>query len=173
MTTIEVEKLCWRFFSEKGLPKKAIAGIMGNIKAESGFNPTNLENYYEKKLKMSDSTYTKKVDNGTYTNFVKDKAGYGLCQWTYWSRKEALKKYIDARGLSIGDAHPQLQYLYKELVTTFSKTYTKLTNKLITVTSATKIFCKEFENPANYDTVVKDRIKNAKAYYKKYKNYKW
>ena len=30
------------------------------------------------------------MDNGKYTNFIYDKAGYGLAQWTYWSLKKQL-----------------------------------------------------------------------------------
>ena len=56
---------------------------MDNLYAESGLNPMNLQNSYEKKLGMTDSQYTQAVDNGSYSNFVKDYAGYGLAQWTY------------------------------------------------------------------------------------------
>lgn len=51
---------------------------MGNLFAESGLNPKNLQNSYEKKLGYNDVTYTQAVDDGTYNNFVKDSAGYGL-----------------------------------------------------------------------------------------------
>jgi hypothetical protein len=39
---------------------------------------------------MNDASYTAAVDNGSYTNFTHDFAGYGLAQWTYWSRKQGL-----------------------------------------------------------------------------------
>jgi len=60
---------------------------MGNLYYESSLNSKNLQGTYEKKLNMTDESYTKAVDNKTYTNFIKDSAGYGLAQWTYWSRK--------------------------------------------------------------------------------------
>ena len=60
---------------------------MGNLYAESGLSPINLENYYENKLDMNDAEYTAAVDNSSYGNFVHDGTGYGLAQWTYWSRK--------------------------------------------------------------------------------------
>ena len=41
---------------EKGLNAYAIAGLMGNLYAESALNPRNLQNSYEKKLNMSDAT---------------------------------------------------------------------------------------------------------------------
>jgi hypothetical protein len=80
----------WEFFTSKGLNAFAAAGLMGNLYAESGLVPSNLQNSYEKKLGYTDATYTAAVDSGKYTNFVRDSAGYGLAQWTYWSRKQAL-----------------------------------------------------------------------------------
>jgi hypothetical protein len=53
---------------------------MGNIFAESAFRSQNLQNTFEKSLGMTDSEYTFSVDDNSYTNFVQDKAGYGLCQ---------------------------------------------------------------------------------------------
>ena len=79
------------------------AGLMGNLFAESGLNSTNLQNSYEKKLGYTDSIYTMAVDNGSYTNFIKDKAGYGLAQWTYWSRKQNLYNFAKESNASIGD----------------------------------------------------------------------
>lgn len=81
------EQIIWNYFKNKGFTDAGIAGLMGNLYAESGLRPTNLQNTFEKKLNYTDDSYTKAIDNGTYKNFVKDKAGYGLAQWTYWSRK--------------------------------------------------------------------------------------
>ena len=44
----------------------------------------------KKKLGFTDESYTEAVDNKTYKNFIYDKAGYGLVQWTYWSLKRDL-----------------------------------------------------------------------------------
>ena len=84
---------------------------MGNLYAESGLSPINLQNSYNTKLKYSDAAYTDAVDNGKYTNFVKDSAGYGLAQWTYWSRKQNLLNYAKSTGKSIGDLNMQLEFL--------------------------------------------------------------
>ena len=91
--------------------------MMGNLFAESALNPTNLQNSYENKLDYTDSTYTKAVDNGSYKNFVNDKAGYGIAQWTYWSRKEGLLNFAISQNKSIGDLNMQLDYLMQELNT--------------------------------------------------------
>lgn len=109
------ETVIWDFFKGKGLNDFAVAGLMGNLKAESNLRPDNLQNTYEKRLDLSDAEYTKAVDDGSYDNFVKDSAGYGLAQWTFWSRKEALLKFAQERGASIGDLQMQLDFLWKEL----------------------------------------------------------
>lgn len=80
-------KVIWDYFKEQGLNDYGIAGLMGNLYAESGLKPTNLQNTYEKKFGYTDAEYTAAVDQKIYTNFVNDSAGYGLAQWTYYSRK--------------------------------------------------------------------------------------
>ena len=84
------EEKIWKFLKSKGFTDFGVSGLMGNLYAESGLSPINLQNSYEKKLNFTDQSYTQAVDNGSYTNFVKDAAGYGLAQWTYWSRKQNL-----------------------------------------------------------------------------------
>lgn len=113
------DQIIWDFFTKEcGLNDYATAGIMGNLYAESGFNPRNLQNGFEKKLGMNDDQYTKAVDDGTYLKeaFFKDKAGYGLAQWTFWKRKNGLYEYIkNVKGKSIGDLRSQMEYLWKEI----------------------------------------------------------
>ena len=101
--TYSNEQIIWNYLKKQGLTDAGAAGLMGNLFAESGLSPINLQNSYEKKLGYSDDSYTKAVDNKTYSNFVKDKAGYGLAQWTYWSRKQNLLNYANSKGASIGD----------------------------------------------------------------------
>ena len=68
---------------------------------------------------MNDSQYTAAVDNGRYKNFARDKAGYGLAQWTYWTRKQNLLNYCKGKDKSIGDLNCQLEFLYSELTTSY------------------------------------------------------
>jgi hypothetical protein len=48
------EEKIWKFFKDKGLNDFAIAGLMGNLYAESGLRSNNLQNTYEKSLGMTD-----------------------------------------------------------------------------------------------------------------------
>lgn len=109
------EEIIWKYLKSKSLTDAGTAGIMGNLYAESGLNPKNLQNSYELKLGYNDDSYTQAVDNGTYTNFVYDSAGFGLAQWTYWSRKQALLQHMSQNNRSIGDLQGQLDFLFIEL----------------------------------------------------------
>ena len=146
-----------------------VAGLMGNLFAESGLNPKNLQNTYEKKLGYTDATYTAAVDNGTYTNFDRDSAGYGLCQWTYWTRKQALYAFCKAIGASIGDLDAQLRFLMKEL----SESFKSVLGVLMTTASvreASDIVLLQFERPAkmNDPTVQQKRAGYGQTYYNQF-----
>lgn len=159
-------KIIWDYLKAKGLNSFGIAGVMGNLYAESGLIPTNMQNSYEKKLGFNDVTYTAAVDNGSYDNFVQDKAGYGIAQWTYWSRKQGLLDAAKKAGKSIGDLGLQLDYLAKEL-----NSY-GLMNSLKnakSVREASDIVLLQFEKPRVQDEAVQQkRAGYSQTYYDKY-----
>ena len=136
----------WDYLIRKGLTPEGAAGLMGNLHHESGLRANNLQNSYEQSLGMDDATYTAAVDSGIYGNFVHDTAGYGLAQWTFWSRKEALLKYIRARGASIGDALAQLDFLLVELTGSYRPIWDVLTMTK-SVRDASNIVLLQFERP--------------------------
>lgn len=139
----------------------AACGIMANLYYESGFSSNNLQNTYEKKLGYTDSTYTAAVDSGKYTNFAKDSAGYGLCQWTYSTRKQGLLNYAKSKGVSIGDLTMQLEYFIKEITSgSFKTTINSIKNCSNDAAGAYKVaydMCSNFERPANTKTVSAQR----------------
>lgn len=140
---------------------------MGNLYAESGFKPTNLRNTYEKKLEYTDAAYTAAVDNGTYTDFVKDSAGYGLVQWTYWSRKQAPLEYAQSVSKSIGDLTMQLDFMWKEMQG-YKSMMTTL-NAATSVPQASNAALTQYERPADQsETVQKKRAGYGQTYYDKY-----
>lgn len=158
----------WKFLIEKGLSAAGAAGLMGNLYAESGLNPSNLENTAERRLGMSDAAYTAAVDNGTYTAFARDSAGYGLAQWTYHTRKAALLAYARATGRSVGDLECQLGYLYKELSESFRSVLAAL-KTATTVKAASDLVLTQFERPADMSARAKTtRAKYGQAYFDKY-----
>lgn len=164
---MSVASTIWSFFKGKGLNDFAIAGIMGNLNAESALKPTNLQNSYQSKLGYTDDTYTAAVDSGAYTNFVKDCAGYGLAQWTYWSRKQALLDYARSLGKSIGDLTMQLEFMWKEM-----QGYKSMMTTLKTATSileASNAVLTQYERPANMgESVQKTRAGYGQTYYNEF-----
>ena len=162
------EKTIWEYLKAQGLTDAGAAGLMGNLYAESGLRPNNLQNSYEGKLGMADAEYTEMVDRGTYANFGNDRAGYGLCQWTYWSRKEALLAYAKAAGKSIGDLEMQLGFLMQELSTGY-KTVLNVLRTTVSVREASDIVLLQFERPADQSEARrKQRAEYGQKYFDKY-----
>lgn len=147
------EQLIWNYFKSHGLNDFGTAGLMGNLYAESGLNPKNLQQTYEWKLGYSDDSYTDAVDHGIYTNFVKDSAGYGIAQWTFWSRKQALFSFAKSREKSIGDLNMQLDFLMKELREGYIGVLNTLCNATSVLEASNEVLFR-FERPANQDESV-------------------
>ncbi len=102
MSDADMEKAAWEFLKSNIGNAYGVAGLLGNIRAESGCKSAVLQRSYEKKLNITSAEYTRLVDERAYPDFVNDKAGYGLAQWTFWSRKQALLDYTRSKGVSIG-----------------------------------------------------------------------
>jgi len=165
----ENDKVIWTFFKGKSLNDFAVAGLMGNLFAESAFIPDNLQDSCEKRLGHTDKSYTEAVDNGAYTRdkFIKDQAGYGLAQWTHFERKGKLYDFIKGKGKSIGDLSAQLDFLWLEL-----QGYTSVMNVLKTATSvrqASDIVLIKYEQPGDQSLAVQElRAKYGQKQYDKF-----
>ena len=152
------EQIIWKALRAAGLTEAGTAGLMGNLKAESALIPTNLQNTYERKLGYTDATYTAAVDNGSYTNFANDAAGYGLAQWTYHTRKAALFSFARSQGKSIGDLGMQLDFLVKELRESYPAVWKTLTTTS-SVQAASDAVLLRFERPAD----TSERVRRLRA----------
>lgn len=86
----------WNYLKNKGFSSNAIAGIMGNMMQESRLIP-NI------------------VEGGTTSETIVPGKGYGLCQWTYPSRQDALENFASQRGTSVSDIDTQLDFLLSEM----------------------------------------------------------
>ena len=149
-------KKMWDYFKSKGLNDYGVAGLMGNLYAESALRACNLQNSYEKSLGMTDAEYTAAVDAGTYTNFVNDKAGYGLAQWTYWSLKQDMLNYFKKKNKSIGDLDTQMEFLAYQLSTSYKAVWSTLQTAK-SVREASDAVLLKFERPADQSTTVQEK----------------
>lgn len=127
-----------------------VAGLMGNLQAESGLNPENLQNTGNRALGMTDAEYTAAVDTGKYTaeQFIHDGYGYGLAQWTYYSRKANLLNFAVGKGCSIGDLDTQIEFLLAEMRLHYSGVLDTL-DTAATVRDASDAVMLKYEKPAN------------------------
>lgn len=82
-----IETKVWFALIQAGYSEYAAAGVMGNIEAESGFDPAIVE-----------------AGNGI---------GYGLCQWSF-TRRDELEAYASAMGVEPSDVDLQIQFLLYE-----------------------------------------------------------
>lgn len=115
----------WKYLiNDLGYTKYGAAGLMGNLDAESGLMPNNLENSHESYVGFDDDGYTNAVNSGRYpvSKFTSDHmyaagcgAGYGLAQWTAGSRKQGLYDLVMSSSHDISNLGDQLRFLGSEL----------------------------------------------------------
>lgn len=164
------EEKIWNFLYEKIGNAYGTAGLVGNLQSESGLNPKNMENYYESRLGFTDESYVRAIDNVTYAKeqFIYDKAGFGIAQWTWWSRKKALYEYAKSQNKSIGDLTMQLEFLYQELSTSYKSVLSTLKNAT-SILEASNVVLFKFENPADQSVKVQNyRASLGQKFYDKY-----
>lgn len=161
------DETIWKYLKKQGLSNAGAAGLMGNLNAESGLRPNNLQDTYNQSLGLSDEEYTKRVDNGTYTNFVHDSAGYGICQWTYFSRKNNLLNFSKRKNKSIGDLSMQLDFLMLELSQSFSSLLVTL-KETTSVKEASDLVLYKFEAPENAAAKSTQRYNMSMVYFNKF-----
>ena len=162
------EEKIWNYLKGAGLNDFGTAGLIGNLYAESGLIPNNMENLYEKRLGMTDASYTAAVDSGKYQFFATDKAGYGLAQWTYCSRKAELLDYAQCCRKSIGDLEMQLDFLMKELREDY-KAVLAVLKTAGSVRAASDTVLLKFERPADQSEAAQARrAAFGQRYYDKY-----
>ncbi len=138
--------------NDMGLTKEQAAGVLGNIMAESAFSCTNAQ----------DSYGYGGIDNPDYNFQIHDGVGYGLIQWTYYSRKQGLLDTANSMNSNVSDINVQLAYLKQEMENNCKSSWDKIKSSS-SVNEACDIFLVDIENPEekNYDT----RRKYAQAIY--------
>ena len=125
MTSENAEQL-WEYLKQRGWNDLAVAAVLGNMFAESGYLSNNLQNSSEASGGYTDESYTEGVNSGAIdaNQFATEfdgsagEGGYGLCQWTAASRKLNLYNFAKETDRTIDDYKMQLDFLEKELIET-------------------------------------------------------
>ena len=155
----------WTYLRGKGLPENAVAGIMGNMEAESNCEAMRVQGDFTAGRTVSRS-YAQSVNFGTLSpdRFCSDSKGWGLCQWTYWTRKQELYYFCQERGKGIEDEETQLDFMLREMERDFPVFWNLLqTADIATVASR---MCTDFEKPAVKNTAA--RTEYAKQIYEQF-----
>ncbi len=158
----------WNYCKQRGLNDFGCSGVIANLDCESALNPKNLEDAYQARLGYTDNSYVDAVDTGRYNNFVHDCAGFGLVQWTWWTRKQALPEYACNRHVSIGDMEMQLDFMFKELQEHFPSVIDTL-KSATTALQASNTMLLQYECPVNTGISVQNlRASYAQQYYDRF-----
>jgi peptidoglycan hydrolase-like protein with peptidoglycan-binding domain len=122
--------------------------MLGNWDCESNCESVRVQGDFNPYRTMS-KQYVEDIATGRISrdSFKNDQKGFGLAQWTYFTRKAALYDYWKAKGGSIGDEALQVDFALLEL----RSDYSGLLNNLKTsndLYQCVKDVCWKFENPA-------------------------
>lgn len=165
-------KKIWDYLLAKIGNPYGVAGLMGNLEAESLLHADIVQG--DLPYSSYSKEYTAKVDNGTISeyDFVHNGpggGGYGLAQWTYYTRKQGLYNLYKSGGYSsIGSLALALDYLWYELQNSFSGVLSVLKNATSVREASNKVLF-DFENPANQGTSMQNkRTSMGQAWYNKY-----
>ena len=134
-----------------GLSVAGACAMMGNMEAESNCISIRVQGDNKYPYQYS-CDYTNQVDIGNISRheFIHDGpngGGYGLCQWTYPTRKADLYDLAKSKSVSIGDEQMQCDLCIMEL----KRDYPELYDFLCTtdnISKAAEDICSKFERPA-------------------------
>lgn len=143
----------WYALKEKGFSDVAVAAIMGNMEAESNCVAYRIQGDFSAGYQKS-IAYTSDVDRGVITRnqFIYSGpggGGYGLCQWTYSTRKAGLYDMAKSRAVSIGDEKLQIDWLVEELNQPEFKSVLNTLLNTFNIRQCSDAFIKKFERPAD------------------------
>lgn len=144
-----------------GMTPVAACAMGGNMMCESNMQ----SNIAQRGMTtLTDVQYTAAA-NAVTIDFAHDAVGYGLCQWTYSTRKQRLLEYAKSMGASVGDEDMQVNFCLKELRGEYPALWNYLTTAQDLYGAAARI-CKEYERPAVSN--ITDRANAGSALYMQY-----
>lgn len=139
------DRLC-----EAGCTPTGALALMGNWELESGLEACRLEGDFSSDHYPS-HLYADRVDNGLMSEdtFCHDAKGWGLAQWTWWSRKQNLLRFCRERSVSIANTEAQVDFAVHELETSYPAIWDYLCNVSPEhLHTAVDMVCRQYERPA-------------------------
>lgn len=146
----------YNYLIAHGLTPIQASGFMGNLQAESGFDPHNVQdNANARGIPDGPEIPIDAVDN-TGKPF-RGNYGYGIAQWTSAGRQQGLVDFAaKAPARSTGDLALQLDYLWQEITTSYKNSVLTPLQATTDLRVATDIVLKHFECPTACVNLAKD-----------------
>lgn len=173
MDSSDNEQKIWNYLYAKLGNKYAVAGIMGNLYAESHLCPYIVQG--DIPVSNYSVDYTSKVNRGAISreSFASNGpggGGYGLAQWTFPAFKRQLyDKWKSGGYSSIGSLDLALDFLWYALNTSEFSSLLKNLRKATSIRYASDEFLKKYERPANQGESMQElRASYGQSYYNKY-----
>ena len=172
------EKQIWDALNADIQNDYGVAGLMGNLYGESSLIPGRVENDFTSGYSISQQ-YTQAFQNGQVSreqfryNTVPPQVqgygpGYGLAQWTYYTRKYNYWDYQNAgQHGRAGTVGFECWFLLWELQNDFTSTYNVLKNAT-SVNEASDYVLEHFENPDNWQSYITIRRQYSQNLYDEY-----
>ena len=131
-----------------GLSEAGALGMLGNWECESGCEPYRVQGDYQASRAIS-KAYVAAIEGGLSTRekFANDKKGFGLAQWTYFSRKDMLWEVWKQSGKHIDSVELQVDFAIRELQGEYSGLLSFLKTSEAIWDCCDRI-CREYERPA-------------------------
>ena len=155
----------WNYLIDRISNPYGVAAIMGNLMAESSMSPVCATGRYPQ---SSASEYVNDIKTGKTTKdeFAHDGVAFGLAQWRYWSRKEAMLVYVGTDN--IDNPYSQLAYLIYEMEAYYKKVWTAVVNAT-DIRAASDMVMLKYEKPGDTsDHAKKKRYEYAMQFYNQF-----
>lgn len=139
-----------RLTTVHGFSEAGALALMGNWDCESNCEPCRVQGDFNLDRSVS-RAYADRVDNGVIpaNDFCHDAKGWGLAQWTWWTRKSRLLQFCRSRSISIANEEAQVDFAAKELAEEYAGLYATLRNVTMdNLYDAVSQVCKRYEQPA-------------------------
>lgn len=131
-----------------GLTEAGALGLIGNWECESNCESCRVQGDFSADRSISKS-YASEIDNGYMSDetFSRDGKGWGLAQWTYWTRKAALLQFCRRRSISVASEEAQVDFALHELRTDFPALLSLLIHSGDLYQCVSAVCC-QYERPA-------------------------
>lgn len=134
---------------QSGMTEAGALGMMGNFKCESGLEANRLQGDFGAFRTISKS-FVQRVTSGDIgrDQFARQGRGFGLAQWTYYTRLYALWDFWKESGKALDDPVMQTQFAVAELKEDYRSLWEELCYNT-DIYTCTKLVCEQYERPAH------------------------